>query len=124
MLIGVAGMAGTLGRYGVSELLARRYGGRLPLDTLFVNVADCFAAGFLFHLLRDRLGAGETASAAVLVGLLGGFTTFSAYGLQTFLLARGGWPGHAALYVVATNLLGLLTVWAGYAAARLLAPAA
>jgi CrcB protein len=123
LLIGLAGMAGTLGRYWVSLAVARRYEGRLPLDTLAINVAGCFAAGFLFHVMRERLHAGETASAAVMVGLLGGFTTFSAYGLQTFNLAREGWAGHAAAYVVASNLLGLLMAWAGHALARVLLPA-
>ncbi len=54
----------------------------------------------------------------LLVGLLGGFTTFSAYGLQTFELLREGRAGAAALNVVASNLLGLLMVFAGYALAK------
>ena len=123
LLIGLAGMAGTLGRYWVATAVARRDEGRLPLDTLVVNAAGCLAAGFLFHVMRERLHAGETASAVVMVGLLGGFTTFSAYALQTFVLARDGWAGHAALNVIASNLLGLLMVWAGHALARLLLPA-
>ena len=123
VLIGLAGLVGTLGRYWVATAVARRYEGRLPLDTLAVNAAGCFAAGFLFHVMRERLHAGETASAAVMVGLLGGFTTFSAYALQTFALARDGFTAHAAAHVVASNLLGLLMVWAGHAIARLLLPA-
>ena len=56
----------------------------------------------------------------VFVGLLGGFTTFSSYGLQTFTLLRDGRLGLAALNVVASNLLGLLLVYTGYATAKLL----
>ena len=56
----------------------------------------------------------------LLVGRLGGFTTFSAYGLQTFALLREGRVGIAAFNVVASNLLGPLLVWAGYAAGKLL----
>ncbi|HWS55206.1 MAG TPA: fluoride efflux transporter CrcB [Pyrinomonadaceae bacterium] len=123
VLIGVAGMAGTLGRYWVSAAAARRYGGKFPLDTFAVNVLGCFAIGFLAHVMRERLAAGETAGAVVMVGLLGGFTTFSSYGLQAFTLAREGWVTHAAAYVVASNLLGLLMVWAGHALARALVPA-
>ena len=123
VLIGLAGMAGTLGRYWVASAVAHRHGGRWPLDTLAVNVAGCFAAGFLFHVMRERLHAGETASAVVMVGLLGGFTTFSAYALQSFVLARDGWAGQAVANVLAANLLGLLAVWAGHALARLLLPA-
>jgi CrcB protein len=123
VLIGLAGMAGTLGRYWVSESAARRYGGNFPLGTLAVNVLGCFAIGFLFHVMRERFAAGETAGAVVMVGLLGGFTTFSSYGLQAFALAREGAITHAAAYVVASNVLGLLMVWAGHALARLLLPA-
>jgi fluoride exporter len=123
VLIGLAGMAGTLGRYWVGAVVARRYEGRLPLDTLVVNAAGCFAIGFLFHLMRERLHVGETALAVVTVGLLGGFTTFSAYALQTFVLARDGRAGYAAANVLASNLLGLLMVWAGHALARALLPA-
>ena len=70
------------------------------------------------HLTQERLGLSEAARDAVLVGLLGGFTTFSAYGMQTFALVRAGELRHAALYVLASNVAGLLLVWAGYAAAR------
>jgi CrcB protein len=119
-LIGLAGLAGTLCRYWLSGALARRYGEAFPVGTLVVNVLGCFLVGSLFFLFEERGAGGETARAVVLVGLLGGFTTFSSYGLQTFSLLREGALGHAALYVVASNLLGLLLVWGGYALARLL----
>ena len=119
LLVGLAGLSGTLCRYWLSGAFARRYGEAWPLGTLAVNLLGCFAAGLLFHLMQERQAFSETARAAVFVGLLGGFTTFSSYGLQTFTLLREGRPGMAALNVVASNLLGLLLVWAGYAAGRL-----
>jgi CrcB protein len=120
LLVGLAGLLGTLCRYWLSGAVARRYGEAFPFGTLAVNLAGCFAAGLLFNLVQERQALGETARAAVFVGLLGGFTTFSAYGLQTFELLREGRPGLAALNVVASNLLGLLLVFAGYGAAKLL----
>ena len=120
LCVGLAGLAGTLCRYWLSGVVGRRYGEAFPLATLAVNVAGCFAVGLLYHLLQERGDVSETARAAVFVGLLGGFTTFSAYGLQTFALLREGRVGFAALNVVASNLLGLLLVFAGYAAGRLL----
>ncbi len=120
MLVGLAGLAGTLCRYWLSGVVARRYGEAFPFGTLAVNLLGCFAAGLLFHLMQERQAFGETARAAVFVGLLGGFTTFSSYGLQTFALLREGRVGFAALNVVASNLLGLLLVFAGYAAGKLL----
>jgi fluoride exporter len=120
LLVGLAGLAGTLCRYWLSGALARRYGEAFPAGTLAVNLAGCFAAGLLFHFMQERGAFSETARAAVFVGLLGGFTTFSAYGLQTFELLRDGRAGVAALNVVASNLLGVLMVFAGYALAKLL----
>jgi CrcB protein len=119
-MIGLAGLLGTLCRYWLSGALARRYGESFPFGTLVVNVTGCFLIGVLFFVFEARGASVETARAVVLVGLLGGFTTFSSYGLQTFTLLREGALGHAALYVVASNLLGLLLVWGGYALARLL----
>jgi len=120
LLVGLAGLAGTLCRYWLSGAVSRRYGEAFPAGTLAVNLLGCFAAGLLFHFMQERWDFDETARAAIFVGLLGGFTTFSAYGLQTFVLLREGQAGAAALNVVASNLLGLLLVWAGYAAGRLL----
>jgi CrcB protein len=119
MLVGLAGLAGTLCRYWLSGAFARRYGEAFPAGTLAVNLLGCFAAGLLFHLVQERAAFSETARAAVFVGLLGGFTTFSSYGLQTFALLREGSVGLAALNVVASNLLGVLMVCAGYALAKL-----
>ena len=120
LLVGLAGLAGTLCRYWLSGAFARRDGATFPAGTLAVNLLGCFAAGLLFHFMQGRGAFNETARAAVFVGLLGGFTTFSAYGLQTFTLLRDGRVGAAALNVVASNLLGLLLVFAGYAAGKLL----
>ena len=120
LLVGLAGLAGTLCRYWLSGAVVRRYGEAFPLGTLAVNLLGCFAAGLLFHFMQERHAFSETARAAVFVGLLGGFTTFSAYGLQTFELLREGRLGLAALNLVASNLLGLLLVFAGYAAGKLL----
>ena len=120
LLVGLAGLAGTLCRYWLSGAVSRRYGEAFPFGTLAVNLLGCFAAGLLFHFMQERQTFSETARAAVFVGLLGGFTTFSSYGLQTFTLLREGQLGMAALNVFASNLLGLLLVYAGYAAAKLL----
>ncbi|HEX7313380.1 MAG TPA: fluoride efflux transporter CrcB [Pyrinomonadaceae bacterium] len=119
LLVGLAGLAGTLCRYWLSGAVTRRYGEAFPAGTLVVNLIGCFAAGLLFHVMQERNAFSETARAVVFVGLLGGFTTFSSFGLQTFALLREGHVGAAALNVVASNLLGLLLVWAGYAAGRL-----
>ena len=120
LFIGLAGMAGTLCRYWLSGVLARRYGETFPAGTLVVNVAGCLLIGFLFYMFQERYVAGPAARTVVLVGFLGGFTTFSSYGLQTFTLLQDGEFAYAALNVVASNLLGLLMVWVGYTLAKML----
>ncbi|HEX8557129.1 MAG TPA: fluoride efflux transporter CrcB [Pyrinomonadaceae bacterium] len=119
LFVGLAGCAGTLCRYWLAGAVTRRHGGTFPAGTLAVNLAGCLAAGALFQLMQERHDFSETARAVVFVGLLGGFTTFSSYGLQTFELLREGRVGLAAANVAASNVLGLLAVCAGYALAKL-----
>lgn len=109
---------GTLGRYALSGFVARRFGETFPTGTLVVNVAGCFLAGFLFYLMQERFLVSDTTRMVVMIGLLGGFTTFSSYGLQTFTLLRDGEIWFAAMNLIGSNLLGLLMVWAGYTLAK------
>ncbi len=118
LIIGLAGLLGTLGRFGLSGIVARRFGETFPTGTLVVNVVGCFLAGFLFHLMYERFLINEVLRTAIMIGFLGGFTTFSSFGLQTFTLLRDGEIGLATVNVLASNIAGLLTVWAGYSVAR------
>ena len=118
LLIGFAGLAGTLGRYFISVLLARRFGESFPVGTIIINVLGCFLAGFLFYVMQERNLVSETVRLAIMVGFLGGFTTFSAFGLQTFTLFRDGELFLALLNLAVSNVAGLLTVWVGFLLAR------
>lgn len=117
--IGLAGFAGTLARYWLSGVVARRYGETFPYGTLAVNAVGCFLAGALFCLMYERFVASPAARSMIFIGLLGGFTTFSSYGLQTFTLLRDGEVALALLNVAASNVAGLFLVWAGYRLATL-----
>ncbi|HEX8341424.1 MAG TPA: fluoride efflux transporter CrcB [Tepidisphaeraceae bacterium] len=114
---GVGGIA----RYGVGRLIPRAHTGDWPLSTLLINLGGCLLIGFLLPWL-GRLSAPEWVRAGVLVGVLGGFTTFSAFGRETFDLIAAGRTPAAVAYVLASNAVGLLLVWAGHAAANLVAP--
>lgn len=120
ILVGLAGLAGTLLRYWLSGVVARRFGETFPWGTMAVNVIGCFLAGAAFYLTEERFLVNPTVRAVILIGLLGGFTTFSSYGLQTFTLIREGEFGWATLNVAVSNLLGLLMVWAGYVSVKAL----
>ena len=120
LLIGFAGFIGTLGRYWLSGVVARSYGETFPLGTLAVNLVGCFLVGLLFYLMQERYLVNQNVRSIILIGLLGGFTTFSSLGLQTFTLLQDNEVALAALNVVASNVMGLLLVWAGYTLARAL----
>ena len=76
-LIGLAGFVGTLGRYGLSGMVAKRYGESFPFGTLAVNLIGCFLVGLLFYLMQERFLVNQNVRTIILIGLLGGFTTFS-----------------------------------------------
>ena len=113
-----AGIGGAL-RHGVNVGAVKLFGFGFPFGTLIVNIVGSFAIGLFAGYFAFRPGIGQHMRLFLTTGLLGGFTTFSAYGLQTFELLREGRVGVAALNVVASNLLGLLMVFAGYASAKL-----
>jgi CrcB protein len=116
MTLAVAGAVGTLLRYALATWIGRATGDGFPWGTCAVNILGCLAIGAL-AAWADRGGALPPAlRIALVVGLLGGFTTFSAFGLETFrLLERAEW-GRAMAYVGLTNLAGFAAVWAGYRA--------
>jgi CrcB protein len=119
LLIGLAGFIGTLSRYWLSGVVARRYGETFPMGTLVVNLVGCFLVGLLFYLLQERFLVNQTVRTVIFIGFLGGFTTFSSFGLQTFTLLQDGEFGLAALNILGANLVGLVLVWAGYTLARI-----
>ena len=116
IFIALAGLVGTLVRYWLSGFVARQYGETFPWGTLIVNLIGSFLAGAMYHLAEERLLLSPAVRTVVFIGLLGGFTTFSSYGLQTFTLLRNAEIGLATLNVTVSNVLGLLMVWMGYVA--------
>ena len=118
LLVGLGGFVGTVIRYWLSDFIARRYGEQFPLGTLAVNAIGCFLAGLLFYFLFDRFPASSNVRSVIFIGLLGGFTTFSAYGMQTFALIRDGEMTLALLNIMVSNVLCLLLVWFGYSLAK------
>ena len=119
LLIALAGLVGTVARFGLSGMMAKRYGEAFPSGTLLVNLLGCFFAGLFYQLFEDRLSMNEGVRAVLMIGFLGGFTTFSAFGLQTFELLKDGALGLAMLNMLVSNVAGLCLVWVGYSVAKL-----
>jgi fluoride exporter len=121
LLIGIGGLVGTLLRYGIGGALARvKVGASFPYETLVINVTGCLAIGALAGLAESRGILSGTTRAAIFIGLLGGYTTFSTFGYETFQLVRGGQTVTAAASVALQVVLGVSAVWAGDAGVRVL----
>ena len=113
LLIACGGGAGAILRYAMAGWGQRLTSGVFPVGTLMVNTLGCLAIGFLASLFAGPLLIREEYRIAILVGFLGGFTTFSTYGYETFaLLGDGDWWS-AAVNILLSNVLGLLALWIG-----------
>lgn len=115
-LVALGGAIGAAVRHVTTATALRLFGAGLPVGTLFVNVAGSLLMGLLFVALTER-GAGRL-SPFVLTGILGGFTTFSAFSLDTLQLVERGQSLSAATYVAASVILSLLAVFVGVILAR------
>jgi fluoride exporter len=120
LLAGSGGFVGAATRYWLGGLVHRVLGASFPYGTLVINVSGCLAIGFLGVMAEERLVLGPGARVFWMIGVLGGYTTFSSFGYETMALLREGSAGAALLNVGAQVVLGLLAVWAGAALARLL----
>lgn len=121
LLAGAGGFLGSALRYALGGWLARwRPSSDFPIETFVINVTGCLVIGFLAGLSETRgLFQGSTR-VFLFIGVLGGYTTFSTLGYETFQLVRDGQFGLGALSAAGQLVLGLTAVWAGDAAARLL----
>ncbi len=121
LLVGFGGGLGAIARYGVAALVHRRFPGAFPAGTLAVNALGCLLIGALVALAEARHVASPAVLLFLTTGFLGGFTTFSAFGSDTFQLLRQGQGMMAMTNVAASVGLGAPAVWLGWAATRGLA---
>jgi fluoride exporter len=118
LFVGFAGLLGTLSRYWLSGWIDTKFGQTFPVGTLLVNLVGCMLAGFLFHMLTEKYLVDPIARTSVLIGFLGGFTTFSSYALQSLTLVKDGELFMAAMNVVLSNVGGLIMAWLGYSLSK------
>jgi CrcB protein len=113
LAIAGGGALGALGRYWMSGGVYRLLGRDFPWGTLTVNVVGSFLMGLLVVLFVERLAVEPEWRAAVLVGFLGAFTTFSTFSIETLTLIEEGFTVKALLNVAASVLACVLACWAG-----------
>ena len=118
LLIFLAGGAGSIARYLLSGWVQRQTTESFPLGTLVVNVLGCFVLGFLAAAFSGRILIREEYRVMITIGFIGGFTTFSTFGLETFTLLDDGQFLRAVMNVVLSVAIGLLAVWFGYRLAQ------
>ena len=121
--IGLGSGLGGMGRFWISSLLAgTRWGETFPLGTLVVNIAGCFAIGLVAALTGPdgRLAWSQRTVQFFTAGLCGGYTTFSAFSIQTLHLVREGEGTVAALNVILSLVACFVSTWLGYTAGQVL----
>ena len=119
VLIAIGSALGGMGRYFVSGVVTTLTGGTFPYGTMLVNISGCLVIGFFATLTGPdgRWLLGTPARQFVMIGLCGGYTTFSSFSLETLYLARAGEWMSATANAAGSVILCILSVWIGYIAA-------
>jgi len=119
--VALGGAIGTAGRYWLSGVIARSFGETFPWGTLIINVTGSFIIGFFAALTGPdgRLFVSSNARQFVMIGMCGGYTTFSSFSLQTLNLMNNGEWYRAVGNIGASVVLCLIAVWAGVVLAGL-----
>jgi CrcB protein len=107
-----AGLGG-LARYVAGTWIMSKYGGRFPLGTFVINISGSFLIGVLMTLLTERLQPHPNWRLFLVVGILGGYTTFSSFEYETYQAVRDGERWMGLIYVAGSVLLGYAGVWLG-----------
>lgn len=120
LYIGLGGFFGSVGRYLASGLAQKLFPSLInfPVGTLVVNVSGCLMIGFLSGLAEQRQLFSPELRMMVFIGFLGGFTTFSTFGFESFSLARDQQYFSTFLNVLLHIILGLPAVWLGHIITR------
>lgn len=118
LLVMLGGAVGAAARYHLGAAAARLFGSGFPLGTLAANLAGGFAMGLLAGALGRGAAADDPWRLLLGVGLLGGFTTFSAFSLETIVLFETGQASLALLYVAASVLGAVAALWIGLTIGR------
>ena len=116
-LIFLGSGTGGLLRYWLGGIVQNWWGPTFPLGTLLVNISGCLAIGFFAILWTGPMLIREEYRTAVLIGVIGGYTTFSSFGRETLALIHDGEWWRAGWYVIGSVVLGLFAVWLGGAIA-------
>jgi CrcB protein len=118
LLVAVGGALGSVARYLLSTVVLRATGSLFPLGTFVVNAVGCLVFGAIAGAASQRVEIAPEWRLFLLVGVLGGFTTFSSYAFESYALLRDGQFLAASINIVGQVVCGLAGVWVGFALTR------
>jgi fluoride exporter len=113
VLVAFGGAIGSVFRYLIALWMKNLYAFEFPWHTFSVNIIGCLVIGFMFSITLENSSL-DNIRLFVMVGILGGFTTYSSFGLETFDLFKQGKIILASTYILTTNIFGLAAVFCGY----------
>lgn len=118
--VGIGGFFGANLRYILGIAIANRLSMAFPYGTMIINVTGALLIGFILTILTERVISDPLWRQLVVIGFLGGYTTFSSYTFEAAALMQNGRWTSALLYVVGSNVLGLIACLAGIVLARMI----
>ncbi len=118
LLVAAGGALGSVARYALDGFILRLASPYFPSGTFVVNAIGCLVFGVIIGLADGRSVLTPTGRLFLLIGLLGGFTTFSTFTFETFQLVRGSEYARGALNAAGQVVVGYLAMWAGYILGR------
>jgi fluoride exporter len=120
LFVGIGGFVGSVARFWVGSYIGGKMGARFPYGTFVVNISGSFLIGLVLTLMAEKTDWNPDLRYLIPIGLIGGYTTFSAFEYETFRLFQDGQLLTAALNVTLSVVIGFAGVWAGAVAAKII----
>lgn len=114
LFVGLGGFIGSIARYLISKLNGVPNILTIPLGTFIVNIAGSLLIGLIAGLFAEKIVTNENLRLFLMVGVCGGFTTFSSFSNENFLLLQDGKILSALVYILGSLVLGVVAIWVGY----------
>ena len=114
LFIGLGGFFGSIARFGLASFIQNKTVSLFPYGTMIVNISGCFIIGILMTLFQERIAVSQNVRLFLIIGILGGFTTFSSFSYDTFALMKSGNFFSAGLNAGVSLFGCLIATWIGF----------